>query len=71
MRKDMQVDINKYIHCEVSVDADIMEMLDVWKDRISSEVRAKSLKFTDTPRGSNIKTWRVVGRDIVIGLSIN
>jgi len=69
MRKDMKLNVEQYINCDVNAEPRLVELFDTWKDHISAEVRAKKLIFTDSPGGDEIKTWDVTGKDIVIGIS--
>ena len=39
------------------------------KVHISNEVRAKSLTFTSSPEGTEVKTWDVTGKEITTGIS--
>jgi len=69
MRKDMKLNVEQYINCDVNAEPHLVELFDTWKAHISAEVRAKKLVFTDSPGGDEIKTWDVTGKDIVIGIS--
>ncbi|MCL2509824.1 MAG: class I tRNA ligase family protein, partial [Methanomassiliicoccaceae archaeon] len=69
MRKDMKLNVEQYINCEVSAEPRLVELFGGWAEHISSEVRAKSLVFTESPGGDEVKTWDVTGKDIVIGIS--
>jgi isoleucyl-tRNA synthetase len=69
MRKDMKLNVEQYINCDVSTEPYLVGLFSTWADHISSEVRAKKLTFTDSPGGDEVKTWDVTGKDIVIGIS--
>jgi len=69
MRKDMRLDVEQYINCDVKADAEMTRFFEMWKEHISNEVRAKTMIFTDSPMGDDVKTWEVQGKDIVIGIS--
>lgn len=69
MRKDMKLNVEQYINCDVKAEPRLVELFGTWKDHISNEVRAKQLVFTDSPGGDEVKTWDVTGKDIVIGIS--
>jgi isoleucyl-tRNA synthetase len=69
MRKDMKLNVEQYINCDVKADPYLVKLFTTWKDHIASEVRAKSVTFTDSPDGDQVKTWDVTGKDIVIGIS--
>ncbi|MCL2891099.1 MAG: isoleucine--tRNA ligase, partial [Methanomassiliicoccaceae archaeon] len=69
MRKDMKLDVEQYINCDVSADAGMTRFFEMWKEHIANEVRAKNIVFTDSPTGDDVKTWEVQGKDIVIGIS--
>ncbi len=69
MRKDMKLNVEQYINCEVKAEPYLVELFESWKDHISTEVRARSITFTDNPGGDEVKTWDVTGKDISIGIS--
>ena len=69
MRKDMKLNVEQYINCDVKTEPYLVGLFETWKDHISTEVRAKKLTFTDNPGGDEVQTWDVTGKDIVIGLS--
>ncbi|MDR3282477.1 MAG: isoleucine--tRNA ligase [Candidatus Methanoplasma sp.] len=69
MRKDMKLNVEQYVNCDVSAEPRLVRLFDDWKDHISGEVRAKKLVFTDSPGGDEVKTWDVTGKDVTIGIS--
>lgn len=69
MRKDMKLNVEQYINCDVKAEPRLAELFESWRGHISNEVRAKKLVFTDSPGGDEVKTWDVTGKDIVIGIS--
>ncbi|HKM09332.1 MAG TPA: isoleucine--tRNA ligase, partial [Candidatus Methanomethylophilaceae archaeon] len=69
MRKDMKLNVEQFINCDVRADPKIVNLLSSWVDHISGEVRANTLTFTDSPGGEEVKTWDVNGDDIIIGIS--
>ncbi|MCL2786375.1 MAG: isoleucine--tRNA ligase [Methanomassiliicoccaceae archaeon] len=69
MRKDMKLDVEQYINCDVKADAEMTGHFEAWKEHIANEVRAKNILFTDSPTGDDVRTWDVQGKDIVIGIS--
>ncbi len=69
MRKDMKLNVEQYINCDVSAEPYLVSLFGTWTEHISAEVRAKKLVFTDSPGGDEIKTWDVTGKDITIGIS--
>ena len=69
MRKDMKLKVEQFITCEVSAEDRLVGLFETWKDHIANEVRAKSLTFTSEPKGAEVKTWDVTGKDITIGIS--
>ena len=71
MRKDMKLDVEDYIFCEIKAEEDLEGSVSSWVGHIAGEVRAKKLVFTDSPGGESVKTWDVSGREIVIGISIS
>ena len=71
MRKDMKLDVEDYINCEIKAEEDLERSVSSWKEHISGEVRSKKLIFTDNPGGESVKAWDVSGKEIVIGISIS
>ena len=69
MRKDMKLNVEQFINCDVKAEPRLVDLLSSWRDHISGEVRAKNLTFTDSPGGDEVKTWDVTGEDIVIGIA--
>ncbi|HKM13447.1 MAG TPA: isoleucine--tRNA ligase [Candidatus Methanomethylophilaceae archaeon] len=69
MRKDMKLNVEQFINCDVKVDPRLVDLLSSWSSHISSEVRANTLTFTDSPGGDEVKTWDVTGEEIIIGIS--
>ncbi|MCL2142840.1 MAG: isoleucine--tRNA ligase [Methanomassiliicoccaceae archaeon] len=69
MRKDMKLDVEQYISCDVKADAEMVKFFEMWKDHIMNEVRAKTITFTDAPMGNDVKEWDIQGKEIVIGIS--
>ncbi|MCL2149036.1 MAG: class I tRNA ligase family protein, partial [Methanomassiliicoccaceae archaeon] len=69
MRKDMRLNVEQYINCDVGAEPYLVGLFKGWEGHISAEVRAKKLVFTDSPGGDEVKTWDVTGKDIVIGIS--
>ena len=69
MRKDMKLDVEQYVNCEVRADQELTSLLEKWIEHISSETRSKSLVFTDSPGGDDVKEWDVQGKILTIGIS--
>ena len=69
MRKDMKLNVEQFINCDVKADSRLVDLLDSWKNHIAGEVRANVLTFTDSPGGDEVKTWDVTGEEITIGIS--
>jgi isoleucyl-tRNA synthetase len=69
MRKDMKLNVEQYINCDVSAEPYLTNLFKSWEGHISSEVRAKKLVFTESPGGDEVKAWDVTGKEIVIGIS--
>ena len=69
MRKDMKLDVEQYINCDVAADAEMIKFFELWKEHIANEVRAKNIVFTDPPVGDEVKEWDVQGKNITIGIS--
>ena len=68
MRKDMKLNVEQYIEIDVSAEEYLTKLFGTWKDYIAGEVSAKSINFTDSPAGDEVKTWDVTGKDISIGV---
>ena len=69
MRKDMRLNVEQFINCDIKADEHLNALLGTWKDHISTEVRAANLIFTESPGGDEIKTWDITGKDVTIGIS--
>ena len=69
MRKDMRLNVEQFIVCQVSAEERLVGLFETWRDHIANEVRAKELTFTSSPEGAQVKTWDVTGKEIVIGIS--
>lgn len=69
MRKDLKLNVEQFIDCQVGAEPRLAELFETWRDHIANEVRAKTLMFTDSPQGSEVKAWDVTGKEITIGIS--
>lgn len=69
MRKDMRLNVEQFISCEVSAEERLVGLFETWRAHISNEVRARSLTFSPEPKGAEVKTWDVTGKDITIGIT--
>ena len=69
MRKDMKLNVEQYVDCQVASDEYLVGLFRTWEEHIANEVRAKTLSFVAEPQGSDVKSWEVMGKDIVIGIS--
>lgn len=69
MRKDLKLNVEQFIDCQVSAEPELVTLFETWRDHISNEVRAKSLEFTGSPVGSEVKAWDVTGKEITIGIT--
>lgn len=69
MRKDLRLNVEQFIDCEVSAEDRLVGLFETWRDHISNEVRARSLTFTPEPSGAAVKTWDVTGKEITIGIT--
>jgi isoleucyl-tRNA synthetase len=69
MRKDMKLKVEQYVDIEVSAEDRLVGLFETWKEHISTEVRAKELKFTSEPKGTEVKEWDVTGKMITIGVT--
>lgn len=68
MRKDMKLNVEDYIEIQVNAEETLLGYFGTWKDFVINEVRAKSMTFTDSPKGDEVKNWDVTGKDITIGI---
>lgn len=69
MRKDLKLNVEDSINCEVKAEPHLAELFTAWRDHICGEVRAKQLSFTDSPGGDAVKDWDITGKTVTIGLS--
>lgn len=69
MRKDMRLDVEQFINCDIKADRHLIGLFEIWKERIITEIRSKKLVFTETPDGQEVRVWDVDGKEIVIGIS--
>ena len=69
MRKDMKLNVEEYIFCDVKADAHLTELFESWKDNICKEVRAKEITFTDEPAGEKVVEWDISGSIVTVGVS--
>ena len=69
MRKDLKLNVEQFIDCQVSAEDRLVGLFGDWRDHIANEVRARSLEFTSEPEGTEVKTWDVTGKDITIGIT--
>ncbi|MGI5964851.1 MAG: isoleucine--tRNA ligase [Candidatus Methanomethylophilaceae archaeon] len=69
MRKDMSLNVEQFINCDIKADGHLVSLLETWKDYIAAEVRATNLIFTESPGGDEVKTWDITGKDVTIGIS--
>ncbi len=69
MRKDMKLNVEEFVDIQVKADATLLGYFESWKQFVAGEVRAKSIEFTDSPAGEEVKNWDVSGKDITIGIS--
>jgi len=69
MRKDMKLNVEDFIRCEVKAELHLVDLFGTWQDHICSEVRAKELTFTDSPAGDSVKEWDITGKNVTIGIA--
>lgn len=69
MRKDMKLNVEQYVDCQVASDDYLIGLFRTWEEHIANEVRAKTLSFVAEPQGADVKSWEVMGKDITIGIS--
>ena len=69
MRKDLKLNVEQFIDCQVAAEDRLMGLFDTWKDHIANEVRARNLVFTSEPKGAEVKAWDVTGKEITIAVT--
>ena len=69
MRKDMRLNVEDFITCEVRCDDAIKGLISSWNDHICTEVRAKGIRFVDDPKGKEVKEWDISGKNVTIGVT--
>ena len=62
----MDLAIEEFIDVTIETGEHERKMIDMWRDYIMSEIRAKKLVF-EKPRGY-IKEWDIDGSKVVIGI---
>ena len=69
MRKDMKLNVEEYIFCDVKADEHLTSLFKSWESNICKEVRAKQITFTDNPAGEKVVDWEISGSTITVGVS--
>lgn len=69
MRKDMKLDVEEFIRVELECSRKVEGFLDVWKDHISRETRARRLEVVQQPRGEYIVEWNVANEPLLVGIT--
>jgi len=69
MRKDMKLNVEEFIRVQIQCSKRVEGFLDVWKDKIAVETRAKEFETGDTPKGEYIVEWSIETESLVIGLT--
>ncbi|AGI47515.1 isoleucyl-tRNA synthetase [Thermoplasmatales archaeon BRNA1] len=69
MRKEMKLNVEDFIVCDVKAEDHLVELFRMWMDHICTEVRSKKIEFSEAPEGDSVKEWDITGKNIVIGVS--
>lgn len=69
MRKDLKLNVEQFVDCEIQAEPRLSGLLATWSEHISSEVRAKTLSFVENASGSEVKEWEFTGQKVVIGIT--
>ena len=69
MRKDLKLNVEQFIDCQVAAEDRLMGLFGTWRDHIANEVRARNLEFTSEPKGAEVKAWDVTGKEITIAVT--
>ena len=69
MRKDMRLNVEEYIFCDVKADEHLVSLFRSWEENICKEVRARKITFTDSPAGEKVVDWEISGSVITVGVS--
>jgi isoleucyl-tRNA synthetase len=69
MRKDMKLNVEEFIRVQIQCSKRVEAFLDVWKDKIALETRAKEFEVVDSPKGEYIVEWNIETESLVIGLT--
>ncbi|NLL95268.1 MAG: isoleucine--tRNA ligase [Thermoplasmatales archaeon] len=69
MRKDMSLNVEDFINCEIDAEGEVVELCAQWVEHISGEVRALNLVFCDSPGGDEVRSWEIMDGEVVIGVS--
>jgi isoleucyl-tRNA synthetase len=68
MRKELNLDVEKKITTEISLDSTKQKALQNWKDYIQEETRSKTVMFDENPKGALIKKWSIDDLYVTIGI---
>ena len=69
MRKDMKLDVEEYIRIEMECSKRIEDAIDVWREHISRETRARRVEVKESPKGDYVVEWNVANEGFVIGVT--
>ena len=69
MRKNMKLNVEEFIFCDVKAEDHLVELFKVWQDHICGEVRAKQITYTDEPAGERVEDLEINGKVITVGVS--
>lgn len=69
MRKELDLDVEKHIHTEISLPEDQKKAIEQWKTYISHETRSDPFVLTSFANGNYLKTWTINEITVTIGIT--
>ncbi|MBO5518820.1 MAG: isoleucine--tRNA ligase, partial [Candidatus Methanomethylophilus sp.] len=69
MRKNMKLNVEEFIFCDVKAEDHLVKLFKVWQEHICGEVRAKQITYTDAPAGERVEDLEINGKVITVGVS--
>lgn len=69
MRKELDLDVESFIHTMIHLPDEKQQMLSSWIDYIKQETRSKEFKISEKPSGDLIKEWKIEEIPVIIGIS--
>jgi len=69
MRKDMKLNVEEFVRVQIQCSKRVDGFLDVWKEKIALETRAKEFEVVDSPKGEYIVEWNIETESLIIGVT--